>query len=172
VKEIFPKLRKVVTFYDPSNGVALKAATAARDAGRLLNIEIIERHVASVEELRLGLRALETKDADAYFYTPDGMVVSQTQLIIETAKAKKMPTMFGEPDVVTQGALVSYGVSFHEVGRLSARYVQRVLGGASPQTLPVESISRFVLGVNLKTARELGVTIPQSILFRADKIIE
>ena len=67
---------------------------------------------------------------------------------------------------------MSYGVSYYEVGRLSAKYVQRVLTGTSPQNLAVESLNRPGLALNLKTARELGVTIPQSVLFRADKVIE
>jgi putative ABC transport system substrate-binding protein len=125
-----------------------------------------------VEELRRGLNAFKAQEADAYFYTNDAMVSSQAQFIIDTARAKKLPTMFHEPSLVTQGALIGYGVSYYEVGRLSAKYVQRVLAGTSPQNLPVQSLSRLGLAVNLKTARELGLTIPQSVLFRADKVIE
>jgi putative ABC transport system substrate-binding protein len=172
LKEILPEVRKVVTFYDPRSEVAVRAANSAREAARQLKIEIVERPVGSVEDLRLGLKALKTQEVDAYFYTQDAMVVSQSQLIIDTARSKKLPTMFGEVSAVAQGALVSYGVSYYEVGRLSAKYVQRVLTGTSPQNLPVESLSRPGLALNLKTARELGVTIPQSVLFRADKIIE
>ncbi len=161
-----------IVFGAGSDPVAAAAAKSARGAGRLLNIEIVERHVASVEEIRLTLKALDAKDADAYFYIPDGMVVSQAQLIIDTAKAKRLPTMFGETSLAEQGALVTYGVSFHEIGRQAAKYVQRVLTGTSPQNLPVESVNKFALAVNLKTARELGITIPQSVLFRADTVIE
>jgi putative ABC transport system substrate-binding protein len=100
------------------------------------------------------------------------MVLSQAQFIIDAARAKKLPTMFPDISLVEQGALVSYGVSYYEVGRLSAKYVDRVLAGTSPQNLPVEMFSRLGLAVNLKTARELGLTIPPSVLFRADKVIE
>ena len=172
LKEILPKLHKVVTFYDPNNSVAIEAAKSAREAGRRLRIEIVERHVASVEELRMGLNALTVQDADAYFFTPDGMVASQAQFIIDTAAAKKLPTMFHEPSLVAQGALISYGVSYYEVGRLSAKYAKQILTGASPQNLPVESFSRVALVVNLKTARALGLTIPQSLLLRADEVIQ
>jgi putative tryptophan/tyrosine transport system substrate-binding protein len=172
LKEILPQLRRVVTFYNPSNEFALQAAKSAREAAQQLRIELIERHVASVEELRRGLNALKAHEVDAYFYTNDAMVSSQSQFIIDTARAKKLPTMFHEPSLVTQGAMIGYGVSYYEVGRLSAKYVQRILAGAKPQDLPVESFSRVSLHVNLKTARELGLTIPQSVLFRADKVIE
>ncbi len=153
LKEMLPNLHKAVTFYDPSNSAALRAVQSAQEAGRQLKIEIVERRVASVEELQLGLKALKVRDADAYFFTPDAMVSSQAQLIIHTARARKLPTMFHEPSLVAQGAL---DVSFHEVGRLSAKYVQRVLTGTSPQDLPVELFSRLGLVVNLKTAKALG----------------
>jgi putative ABC transport system substrate-binding protein len=111
-------------------------------------------------------------EADAYFYIGDAMVFSQAQFIIDAAKAKKLPTMFVDTSLAAQGALVSYGVSYYEAGRLSAKYVQRILAGASPRDLPVESLSRLELVVNLKTARELGITIPQSVLVRADEVIQ
>jgi putative ABC transport system substrate-binding protein len=172
LKEILPELRRVLTFYNPSNEFALLAAKTAREAARQLKIELVERHVATVEELRRGVSALKAHEADAYFYTNDAMVSSQAQFIIDTARARKLPTMFHEPSYVTQGALIGYGVSYYEVGRLSARYVQRILAGAKPQDLPVESFSRVSLHVNLNAARELGLTIPQSVLFRADKVIQ
>ncbi len=172
LKEILPEVHRVVTFYDARNEVALRAANSAREAARQLKVEVVERHVTSVEELRLGLQTLKAQEVDAYFYTQDAMVVSQSQFIIDTARSKKLPTMFGEVSAVAQGALVSYGVSYYDVGRLSAKYVQRILTGTSPQSLPIESLSKPGLALNLKTARELGVTIPQSVLFRADKIID
>ncbi len=172
LKEIFPKLRKVVIFYNPGNRVALEAAKSAREAASPLKVEIVERQVASVEELRQGLMALNPQEADAYFYINDAMVLSQAQFIIDTARAKKLPTMFGEHSLVAQGALAGYGVSYYEVGRLSAKYVQRILAGAKPQNLPVESFSRVGLDVNLITARDIGVAIPQAVRLRADKVIQ
>ena len=80
--------------------------------------------------------------------------------------------MFADPSLAAQGALVSYGVSYHEVGRLSAKYVQRVLTGTNPQNLPVGSLNKVALAVNLETARLIGVTIPQAVRLRSDKVIE
>ena len=100
------------------------------------------------------------------------MIVSQMGLIIETAKARKLATMVAEPGLVSEGALIGYGVNFYDIGKLSAKYVQRVLARASPETLPVESFSRIGLGVNLATARELGIAIPQTIYLQADKVVE
>jgi putative ABC transport system substrate-binding protein len=159
-------------FYDPGNASATEGAKSAREAARKLKIEILERRVASVEELRLGVTALKAHEADAFFYINDVMVASQAQFIIDTARTKKLPTMFSFPSLVAQGALAGYGVGYYEFGRLSAKYVQRVLSGTSPQNLPVESVSRVGLAVNLKTAREIGVTIPQAVRLRADEVIE
>ena len=172
LKAILPNLHRVVTFYDPSNAAAMAAAKSAREAARRLDIEIVERHVASVHELRQGLQAIKPQDLDAYFYTSDAMVAGQAAFIIDTAMAKRLPTMFADPSLAAQGALVSYGVNYHEVGRLSAKYVQRVLTGTSPRNLPVESLSRAALAVNLETARLLGLTIPQAVRLRADEVIE
>jgi len=172
LKEIVPGVHRVVTFYDPSNDVSIQAAKLAREAARQLKIDVVERPVASVAELRQAFSMLDRKDADAFFYVSDAMVTSQSSYIIDSARAKKLPTMFSEPELVTRGALAGYGASRYEAGRLAARYVQRVVTGTSPKDLPVESFSRYQLGINLQTARDLGITIPQSILFRAEKVIE
>ena len=172
LKAILPNLRRIVTFFDPNNPTAIAGAKLAKEAARRLDIEIVERRVASVEELRLAVKALKAQEADAFFYTNDAMVSSQAQLIIDTARDKKLPTMFAEQGSVAQGALAGYGVNYYEGGRLAAAYVQRVLTGTSPQNLPVETLSRVELAVSLKTARAIGITIPQAVLLRADKVIE
>jgi putative ABC transport system substrate-binding protein len=135
-------------------------------------VELVERPVASVEELRAGLRALRPGEADAFFFVADAMVNSQAGLVIDTARAKKLPTMFPDRENVVRGALANYGVSYYAFGRLSAKYVQRILLGADPGGLPVEQFDRFHFTINLKTAKALGLTIPPSLLQRADQVIE
>ncbi len=103
---------------------------------------------------------------------PDTIATSQAQVIIDTARAKRLPTMFYETAIVAKGGFAAYGVSFREVGRLSAKYVQRILAGTSPKDLPVESVDRLELALNLRTARELGLVIPREIRLRADTVIE
>ena len=172
LKEMVPRLRRVLVFYNPDNPVAQRSVKIARDAARQLKLELVERHVASVEELRAGLRALQPGEVDAIGYVSEAMVTSQAELIIETAKAKRLPTMFQERGMVARGGLVSYGVSFYAIGRLSAKIVQRVLLGADPRDLPVEQLDRFHFAINLKTAKALGLTIPPAVLARADEVIE
>jgi putative ABC transport system substrate-binding protein len=172
LKEMVPRLRRVVTFYSPDNPAAQQSVKIARDAARQLKVELVERPVASVEELRAGLRALRPGEADAFLYVSDAMVASQAELIIESARAKRLPTMFQERGSVAAGALAAYGESFYTIGRLSAKHVQRVLLGADPRELPVEQNDRLHFIINLKTAKALGLTIPQSLLTRADEVIE
>ena len=172
LKEMVPRLRRVVVFYRPDSVPAQQSVKVARDAARRLGLELIERPVASVEELRAGLRALRPGEVDGLLYVADVMVSSQTELIIESARAKRLPTMLQERGSVARGALAAYGESFYTIGRLSAKDVQRVLQGADPATLPVEQVDRFHFVINLKTAKALGLTIPQSALRRADELIE
>jgi ABC-type uncharacterized transport system substrate-binding protein len=172
LKEMVPRLRRVVAFYRPDSPAAQQSVRIAREAARRLKLELVERPVGSVEELRAGLRALRPGEVDAILYVADVMVASQMELIIESARAKRLPTMAQERGSVVKGALAAYGESFYTIGRLSAKQVQRVLLGADPGGLPVEQVDRFHFVVNLRTAKALGLTIPQSLLTRADEVIE
>jgi ABC-type uncharacterized transport system substrate-binding protein len=171
LKEMFPKLRRVATFYDPASAVSREAAKLGRDVAPQLGIQLVERHVASVQALRSALGALKKGDIDAYAYTSDAMVGSQAQLIIDTAKAKGFATMYHEGGLASAGALASYGISYYAAGFTSAKYVQRVLAGTKPKDLPIESIDKIELVINLKTAKQIGLTIPPNVLVRADKVI-
>ena len=172
LKEIVPKLRRIVAFYDPRNPVASHSAKLAREeVARLRGVEFVERLFASVEELQAGIRAVRTGEVDAFFQLSDSMVVNQAQLIIDTARVKRLPTMFLDQISVVQGGLASYAVSYHEVGRLSAKYVQRVLTGVKPKDLPVQGVDKIALVINLKTANQIGLTIAPNVLARADRVI-
>ena len=117
------------------------------------------------------MRALRPGEADAYFAVADPMVSNQSQLIIDMAITKRLPTMFIQQNSVVKGSLASYSVNFHEVGRLSAKYVQRLLTGLKPSEMPVEGVDKISLVINLKTAKQIGLTLPPNVLARADKVI-
>lgn len=172
LKEILPKISRVLTFYDPTNRVAAEGATLARDEAKRLGIKLIERHVRSIEELKTEVQKLKTGDADAFLFTPDPMVGSQSQLIIDVAQARKLPTMFQEQSLVAKGALAAYGQNYREIGWVSAKYVQQVLNGANPKDMKIETVDSVELALNLQTAKQLGVTIPPQILARAKKVIK
>jgi len=172
LKEMAPRTRRVLALYNPDNPAAQRSAKMVREAARQLKVELVERPIASVEELRAALRALRPGEVDAIAYVADAMVTSQAVLVIETARAKRLPTIFQDKESVDKGALASYGESYYTIGRRSAKHVQQVLLGANPGDLPVEQLDRLHFVINLKTAKALGLTIPQSVLARADEIIE
>ncbi len=100
------------------------------------------------------------------------MVISQAALVVEVMRERQLPAMFAEPESVAKGGLASYAVSYYTLGRLAAKDVQRILLGANPGDLPVEQFDRLHLVINLKTAKALGLTIPPSLLQRADQVID
>jgi putative tryptophan/tyrosine transport system substrate-binding protein len=172
LKEIVPKLRRVITFYEPHSPVGIQSSNLAREAARRIGVELIERHVVSVEELQFGIRSLRAGEVDAYLAVSDPMASNQAQLIIDTANVKRLATMFDHQSHVIRGGLASYAVSFHEIGRLSAKSVQRILTGVQPKDLPVEGIDKIDLVINLNAAKQIGLTIPPNVLARADRVIK
>ena len=172
LKEMMPRLRRVAIFYSPDNPAAQISMKLARDAAGRLKVKLVERPVDSVEMLRAGLRALRPGEVDAFIPASDAMIISQEELILDTSRAKKLPTMLSYQGNVSKGALASYGENRFTLGRLAAQYIQRVLLGANPGDLPIEQIDKLHFVVNLKTAKALGLTIPPSLLQRADEVIE
>jgi putative ABC transport system substrate-binding protein len=172
LREIVPTLRRVVTFYNPQNPSAIESVKQGRQAARHLRIEFMERHVASVEELQKTSQSFKSDEADAYIAVSDAMVDSRIHSIIDMGIAKRLPTMLYEPSAVAKGGLVSYSADFKEAGRMSARYVRRILAGANPAELPVEQVDRIGFVINLKTAKQIGLAISESILIRADRVFE
>src|SRR5215813_8696697 len=123
LKEIIPKLHRVVTFYDPRRRTAIESSKFAREAAQQMGLQLVERHIASATELQSAVRALRAGEVDAYLAVSDAIASNQAQLIIDTARVKRLPTMFDFLSHVAKGGLASYAVSFHEMGRLSAKYM-------------------------------------------------
>ena len=171
LKEMVPQVRRPLVFYNPANPAAQESLKLAREAARQLELKLVERPVASVEELRAGLHALRPGEADALTIVSDAMVVSRLDLLVEAAMAKRLPSMLTDRASVA-GALAGMGENYYTIGRLSAKLIERVLRGANPGDLPVEQLDRLHFVINLRTAKALGLTIPQSILTRADEIIQ
>ena len=119
-----------------------------------MGIQFVERPVASVEELQAGVRAIRVGEVDAFFQLSDPMVQGQAQLIIDTARRIRLPTMFVDQSFVVKGALAAYSVSYREVGRLSAKYVQRILAGVKPKDLPVQQVDKSIWSSIYRPDRE------------------
>jgi len=109
---------------------------------------------------------------DAFFEVSEALVQVNDQVVIDGIRDKKLPGMFNNQSSVSKGGLASYSANRYEVGRLSAKYVQRMIAGVKPKDLPVEAVRNIELVINLKTAKQIGLTIPPNVLARADRVIK
>ena len=172
LKDMMPKLHRVVIFYNPDGPAASQAVRLARAAGEKLKVTLLERPVRSEHEMRAAVAALKPGEADALFMVSDAFVTSQAQLLIDKANRLRMPTMTQVQTLADRGALASYGVDYREIGRDSAKNVQLMLRGARPGDLPVETVSRLAFVLNRRTAREIGFNVPPAMIVRFDRVIE
>ncbi|MGH7409273.1 MAG: ABC transporter substrate-binding protein [Candidatus Methylomirabilales bacterium] len=172
LRELVPGARSVLVIFDPKNPTSATAAAEARPSAEKLRVGLQERHVKNRDEVLAALREVDRNTVDAILMLPDSLVANAGEQIIETSRQKRVPVMFHEETWVDRGGLASYGASFVDLGRQAARYVDKILKGAKPGDLPVEQPTRFELVINLKTANALGLTIPQSLLIRADRVIQ
>lgn len=172
LRELVPGARTVLVVFDPENPTSGAAAAEARLSAEMLRVSIRQRHVKTRDEVLAALRELDRNTVDAILMLPDSLVVNAGDQIIAMSGQKRIPVMFHEETWVERGGLASYGASFVDLGRQAARYVDKILKGAKPADLPVEQPTKFDLIINLKTAKALGLTIPQSVLIRADKVIQ
>jgi putative ABC transport system substrate-binding protein len=172
LREIVPKLRRIVTFYDPRTLGAVTSFAAVREAAGKLDIEVVAQQVTSPEEIRDSLRTLTAAEAEAFFFVADFLVINHAPLVIEAANALRLPTMATQLGAVRTGALAGYGPDWREYGRRPASYVARILAGSSPRDLPVEAVNQPALAINLKTAKAIGLDIPSLLLARANEVVE
>jgi putative tryptophan/tyrosine transport system substrate-binding protein len=174
LKQAVPKLARVAILWDPTFpglwdvGDRERLELEARKLGlTLVSIEVqrpddIERALARIADERFG----------ALWVVPVGPIPSRMRLVIDFANKHRLPTLFPARDFVDAGGLMSYGYNREDLLRRGATYVDRILKGAKPADLPVEQPTKFELVINLKTAKALGLTIPPSMLARADQVID
>jgi putative ABC transport system substrate-binding protein len=171
LKETLPRATRVAYLWNPDT-VATASFVAAKEAAGKTGFVLAELRVANSEELQRAIQALERRHPDALYVNVDTRIATYRQIIADAAIRLKVPTMSGFRGFVEVGGLMSYGASLTELYRRAATYVDRVLRGAKPAELPIEQPTKFELVINLKTAKALGLTIPQSLLLRADEVIE
>ena len=140
--------------------------------GRNLDLELITREVRGADDISQAIDTLAAGRVAAINVLASALFYDRRALIIERTRALGLPTIYWWPDLAREGGLIGYGPNGEEANRLLARQVSRVLNGAAPAQLPIIQPTRFELVVNLKTARALGLTVPPSLLTRADQVIE
>jgi len=169
LKEMLPGLRRVLIIYDPRDSSPMQGAEAARRAARQLGLTLVEREARGREDVARGLEALG--EADAFLVIPGGVPTGHYAEIIRAANARRIPTMFHARAGSTMEALASYGTGSRSMAREMARQVDKILKGAKAGDLPVERPIKFDFIINLKTAKQIGLTIPPEVLQRADRVI-
>jgi putative tryptophan/tyrosine transport system substrate-binding protein len=170
LKTLAPDLRSVLVLYDPRDVSPRQSLAAAREAAPKLGLLLVEREVRNGDEIASGLTALE--QAGSLLAIPGGITSSQHADIIAAANAKRRPTIFYSRAGTRDGALASYGASDTNVAREAARLIDKIVKGEDAGSLPVERPSKFELILNLKTAKQLGLAIPPTMLASADDVIE
>jgi len=171
LKEIFPKLSRAALFWNKSNAGMAIEAKATQEAAGLMGVTLLDRGVKDPNEIEWVLDATSKDRPDGFLPLMDLSLRSHEKRIIEFLTKNRLPAIFENQEMVEAGGLISYGPNYDEVYRRAAVYVDKILKGAKPADLPVEQPTKFDLIINLKAAKQIGLTIPPNVLARADRVI-
>jgi putative tryptophan/tyrosine transport system substrate-binding protein len=169
LKEVVPRVARLAVIWSPAGQRELRVTRAAADKLRLA-LKLIE--VRNADDLARAFAVLEKERPDALTMLFDGLTSGYRGLVGDFAKKHKLPTVFGAREFAEAGGLISYAPDIADGFHRAATYVDKILKGAKPADLPVEQPTKFELVINLNTAKAIGLTIPQSVLARANHVIE
>jgi putative ABC transport system substrate-binding protein len=172
LSEIAPGLKRAAIMFNPDTSPASAYMPSFEMAARSLKVEPITAPVHSDVEIETAIIALGREPGGGLVVMPDTFTVAHRAPIISAAARNNAPTVYQLSTFARDGGLLSYGPDLVDMYRRAASYVDRILRGAKPAELPVQLPTKYEMIVNLKTARALGLTVPQSILLRADEVIE
>jgi putative ABC transport system substrate-binding protein len=172
LKEAVPGAARVAVLVNPTSATSGPALKDMEDASRSLGVRLLVRQVQDQKELAKAFSKMTRDRAHALAVMNDPLFLAQREEIVALAAKSHLPAVYEFREFADAGGLMSYGASIAEMYRHAASYVDKILKGAKPADLPVEQPTKFELVVNLKTAKALGLTIPQSVLVRADEMIQ
>jgi putative tryptophan/tyrosine transport system substrate-binding protein len=172
LKAAVPQLARVAVFFNPVNPAAAFAVQRTRDVARAQGIELLVLELRRGSEIAGAFTKLAAWRAGGLLVVSDPMFGSELVLLSGLAATHRVPAIYNRAEFARAGGLLAYGPSFSDNYRRAASYVDRILKGARPADLPVEQPATFEFLINLKTARALGLSIPQSLLLRADEVIQ
>jgi putative ABC transport system substrate-binding protein len=165
-------ISRIAVMWKPKSRTSASNFPATEKAARALGLELKSLEMHGPDDFDGAFRAAAQWRAEAVAVLSDGAMFANQARFLGLAEKHRMPTMHTHHGWVKAGALISYGTDFTDLSRRAATYVDKILKGANPATLPVQQPTKFQLVVNLQTAKALGITIPRLILLRADKVIE
>ena len=172
LKEIVPKLSRVAVLWNPGNPVHGDLLDSTRAAAAPLAVELQLVPLQSLADLESAFAKIHTARPHALIVLSDNFFVLERKRIVDFTAKIRLPAVYSVSVFADVGGLMVYGVNYHALFRRAATYVDRILKGTKPADLPVEQATTFELVINLKTAKALGLTIPPSLLQRADQVIE
>ncbi len=172
LKGAMPGLSRVAVLTNPASAYTGPFLKERERIARVLRVRLRVLEADSPDELRPAFATMASERAGALMVLTDIMFITNRRAIVDLAARYRLPTVYGEREYVNDGGLMSYGASLEDMYRRAAFYVDRILKGARPADLPIEQPTKFELVLNLKTAKALGLTIPPSLLQRADQVIE
>src|SRR5262245_61990106 len=172
LREAVSRVSRVGLLFNPANVAKPIDADQTRRAAQGMGLKIQSQEVLEPSDLDRAFSAFARERADALIVLDEAFTILHAKRVAELATKHRLPTMHSFREAVVAGGLMSYGPSVAEMLSISATYVVKILKGAKPGDLPVEQPTKFELVINLKTAKALGLTIPQTLLLRADQIID
>ena len=173
LQETFPKVsRAVAVLWNPAYVGMLARFEQAQVAAPAVGLTVRSVEVRDTHELEVAFEAIIREHPDGLLLLADPFTFSQRARIVEFGAEQRLPVIYESSDFVDVGGLISYGPNINDMYRRSATYVDKILRGAKPADLPIEQPTKFELVINMRAAKALGITFPESILLRADRVIE
>jgi putative ABC transport system substrate-binding protein len=172
LKEAAPTIRRVATVHNLSIAPEARGWAEMQEAARTLSLRLFSKDVRTPGDFDSAFAAIARERAEALVVLPNTLNGAHTKRIVDFATQNRLPTMFGDGNAVKAGGFMSYWTNWADLRQRAAIYIDKILKGAKPAELPVEEPTKFELVINLKTAKVLGLMIPQSILIRADEVIQ
>ena len=171
LREVVPGLRRLAVMANVGNSASVREMGEVELMARKLGLDFVASEIRRAEDIAPALEALKDR-VDALYLPPDALTDANRVRINGAALSARLPTMYAYREYVQSGGLMSYGPNYPDLFRRSADIVDKVLGGMKPAEIPVEQPTKFDLVVNLKTAKALGLTVPDKLLALADEVIE
>jgi putative tryptophan/tyrosine transport system substrate-binding protein len=172
LKEAFPTVARVAFLWFPGGPTGNLALTDMEAPAKALGVKIQSLEVRSLEDIASAFARAKREGAQALITTPHSLITSQQRQVLDFAAKNRLPAMYPASEFVEAGGLMSYGPNYADLWRRAADFVDRILKGAKPADIPVEQPKKFEFIVNLKAAKQIGLTIPPNALVRADKVIK
>jgi putative ABC transport system substrate-binding protein len=172
LKEIAPRMARAAVLRDPAIASGIGQFAAAQAVAPSLGVELSPVDVRDAGEIERAVTAFARSPNGGLIVTASALAIRHRNLIVTLAARHRLPAVYYQRGFVTGGGLISYGPDFIDQYRRAAGYVDRILKGEKPADLPVQAPTKYELVINLKTAKTLGLTVPDALLARADEVIE